>query len=177
MKEETLFNIPYYTLTTSNFKIKKKNLTKLFNSYPDIKQGIQTFHTNKQSNNENLIQSFSNIMDEELNILTEKLKANISITDVWSVTYKEGEYHPPHNHGSMGLTGILYLEFPKNSPITMYIQPWNNFYLDTTTYCSLPVEEGQIIVVPKFISHFTVPHIHKKIKKVISWDMNVNIKN
>ena len=56
MLEESLFNIPYYTLPTLNFKVKKKQLTNLLKSYPEKKQGIQPFSTNRQSNRDGLIQ-------------------------------------------------------------------------------------------------------------------------
>ena len=61
MIQETLFNIPYYTLPTLNFKVKKKQLTNLLKSYPEKKQGIQPFSTNRQSNRDGLAQGFSKI--------------------------------------------------------------------------------------------------------------------
>jgi len=173
MIQETLFNIPYYTIPTLNWSDKKKTLTTLFKQYPDKRHGVQTFHTNRQSDRTGLVEAFSNILGEELNMLSQKLKKDIAIKDIWSVTYKKGEYHIPHNHGALGLSGILYLQFPKNSPLTNYVQPWNDFYTDRTILYPLPVAEGQIVVVPRFISHFTEPLKDNKIKKIISWDMDI----
>lgn len=173
MIQETLFSIPYYTIPTLNWSIKKKSLQKLLKGYPDKKHGIQTFATNRQSDRSGLVEAFSNILGEELNMLSQKIKRDIAISDVWSVTYKQGEFHSPHNHGSLGLTGILYLQFPKDGPVTQYVQPWNDYVNDTTIYYPLPVQEGQIVIVPKFIQHFTMPLVGKKTKQVISWDMNV----
>ena len=86
MIQETLFNIPYYTLPTLNFKVKKKKLTNLLKSYPEKKTGIQPFSTNRQSNRNGLAQGFSKILEEELNLLTNKVKAGVKITDIWSVS-------------------------------------------------------------------------------------------
>ena len=106
-------------------------------------------------------------------MLSQRLKKDIQIEDIWSVSYKSGEYHTPHNHGTTGLTGILYLEMDKNSPTTTYIQPWNNQYTDTTLYYNMPAHEGLITVVPKFVNHFTQPNKSKKIKRIISFDMKI----
>lgn len=173
MIEETLFRVPYWTIPTLNFSNKKKLLTTLLKGYPEKRHGIQTFATNRQSDRSNLAEAFANICGEELNMLSQRLKKDIQIEDIWSVSYKSGEYHTPHNHGTTGLTGILYLEMDKNSPTTTYIQPWQNIYNDTTTYFNMPAHEGLITVVPKFVNHFTQPNKNKKIKRIISFDMKI----
>ena len=48
-------------------------------------------------------------------MLSEKLQRDIRVDDAWSVSYKKGEYHSVHNHGSIGLSGILYLDQPKDT--------------------------------------------------------------
>lgn len=174
MIEETLFRIPYWTIPTLNFSTKKKQLTNLLRSFPDRKHGIQTFETNRQNQRQGLQQEFVKILGEELNMLSTKLKKDIEITDIWSVTYKNGDYHTPHNHGSTGLSGILYLNLDKKAPVTTYLQPWNDWYSDRTIMYPLPVQEGTIVVVPQFVTHFSEPNKGKKIKKIISWDMKIH---
>ena len=173
MIQETLFNIPYYTLPTLNFKVKKKKLTNLLKSYPEKKTGIQPFSTNRQSNRNGLAQGFSKILEEELNLLTNKVKAGVKIKDIWSVSYTKGEYHSPHNHGSIGWAGILYLDLPKDSPVTSYLQPWNDIQNDTSIYHPVKVVEGQIVIVPQFVTHFSPPNNSTKKKRIISWDMEL----
>ena len=71
------------------------------------------------------------------------------------------------------MSGILYLEQPKDAPVTQYIQPWNDYISDRTVYLPIPIQEGSIVVVPSFIQHFSPPNESKKIKKIISWDLSV----
>ena len=59
MIQETLFNIPYYTLPTLNFKVKKKKLTNLLKSYPEKKTGIQPFSTNRQHDRSGFADAFA----------------------------------------------------------------------------------------------------------------------
>jgi len=173
MIENTLFNIPMWSIPTLNFKKKKPQLEKLCKAFPEKKHGMQPFSTNRQRDRSGFADAFNNIMSEELGMLSQKLKKDIQLQDIWSVSYKKGDYHTPHNHGSLGLTGILYLNMPKDAYPTTYIQPWNDWYSDRTIYNPLKVNEGDIVVIPRFIKHFTKPHISKQIKRVISWDMNI----
>jgi len=169
-----LFKIPFYSTPVLNFKNeKKKKLTNLLKSYPEERTGIQTFSTNRQTDRGGLVEGFTQILGEEFNILTQQIKKHLSIADIWSVTYSKGDYHSPHNHGSLGLAGILYLDLPEGSSLTHYIQPWNEIENDTTIYYPLSVTEGTIVIVPQFVQHFSPPHSAKKGKKrIISFDMD-----
>ena len=158
MIEQSLFNIPYYTTPILDFKVKKKKLVNLLKSYPEKKHGMQTFFTNRQSNRDGLVEGFTEL---------------ISIMDVWSVTYAKNDYHSPHNHGSTGLAGILYLDLPKDSPVTSYIQPWQDYVNDTTIFNPLLVTEGEIVIVPQSVLHFSSPNKSTNKKRIISWDMNI----
>ena len=168
MMENTLFNIPYWTIPTLNFKEKKKKLQSLCRRHPEKQVGIQTFSTNRQTPRIQFKEDLIVILEEELTMLSDSLKKNIRIDDAWSVSYKKGEYHSPHNHGSLGLSGILYLDQPKDAPVTHYMQPWNDYMTDRTVYLPLPIVEGTIVVVPQFIQHFSSPNTSKKIKRVIN---------
>ena len=173
MTPKNLFNIPMWSIPTLNFSKKKKQLEQLVKGFPEKKHGLQTFSTNRQNDRTGFVEAFSNICGEELNMLSKKLQKDIQIEDIWSVSYKKGDYHTPHDHGSTGLAGILYLNMPKKAPVTQYIQPWNDWYSDRTIYYPLPVNEGTIVVTPKFVRHFTEPNKDTKIKRVISWDMKI----
>tara|TARA_Y100001963_G_C6687502_1_gene402958 strand:+ start:299 stop:823 length:525 start_codon:yes stop_codon:yes gene_type:complete len=169
-----LFTIPMWSIPCLNFSKKKKQLETLCKAYPEKKHGLQPFYTNRQSDRTNMAQAFTNILADELEMLGKKLKKDIQIEDVWSVSYKKGDYHTPHDHGSVGLTGIIYVNMPKDGAVTQYIQPWNDWYSDRTIYYPMPVQEGTIVVMPKFIRHFTEPSKSKKIKRIISWDMRIS---
>ena len=173
MIDSTLFQIPMWSLPTLNFSKKKKQLEKLCKAFPEKKHGMQNFYTNRQRDRTGMADAFNNIIGEELQMLSQKLEKDIQIEDIWSISYKKGDYHSAHNHGSVGLTGILYLNQPKDAPVTEYIQPWNDWYSDRTIYYPLSIKEGDIIVVPKFVKHFTKPSTSKSVKRVISWDMKI----
>ena len=50
-------------MQVKDFKDKKKQLNKLFKLYPEKRQGLQTFETNRQIDRKNLSINFSNIIN------------------------------------------------------------------------------------------------------------------
>ena len=173
IQEESLFNIPYWKIQIINFEEKKKELIKILESYPEEKKGIQEFATNRQNNRSGLIEHFISIMSEEMSALSNEIKKDLAVSEIWSVSYDKGDNHQPHNHGSMGLTGILYLNLPKDSPVTDYIQPWQNYETDECWYVKVPIVEGDIVIVPSFVFHFSNPNKSNSKKRIISWDMKI----
>ena len=79
----------------------------------------------------------------------------------------------PHNHGTKGLSGILYLETFEKSPSTCYIQPWNNIEKDETLIFEMPAKEGEMIIFPSFVNHYSPPNKYKQNKRIVSFDMRV----
>ena len=180
MIQQTLFNIPCWKIQIINFEEKKKKLIKLLESYPEEKDNksrlafnSQAFSTNRQSDRSGLVEQFSLIMSEEIEDISKEIKKDFSIPEIWSVSYGKGDYHLPHNHSSIGLTGILYLNLPEDSPATTYIQPWNDYEFDIVQYAELPSTEGDIAIVPSSILHFSKPNESDSKKRIISWDMKI----
>ena len=104
---------------------------------------------------------------------SKEIKTDFAITEIWSISYDKGDNHSPHNHGSTGLSGILYLDLPKDSPETVYIQPWNDYVDDTVKYVRISITEGDIIIVPSFVMHYSKPNKSNSKKRIISWDMKI----
>jgi len=173
LQQETLFNIPFWGIRIINFEEKKKKLVKLLESYPEGKKGVGEFATN-QGSVTGLVEQFASIMKQELEDFSREIKKDLAIIDIWSVSYAQGEYQSAHNHSALGLTGILYLDLPKDSPKTTYIQPWHDHETDTVRYIEIPITEGDIVIVPSFVLHFSSPNKSKNKKRIISWDMKLN---
>ena len=172
--KQTLFEIPFYKFNIINWQDKKKNIIKTLSKFPETRKKLQNFETNRQILRPNLISNIVNILKDDLQNLSQILKKSIAIEDVWSVSYKKGDYQGVHNHGSKGLQAILYLETNIESPKTFFVQPWNDCHSDTTIYRPIESKEGTLIVLPKSILHFTEPNKSKKIKRIVAFDMRTN---
>ena len=167
-----LFSIPFCKTSVQNFTEKKQKLINLFKPFDEKKNDEQLANFNSNRYNTELVnKEFTDILSDELQSIVNAFKIDFYVSDVWSVTYKENGYHPIHNHGSVGLSCILYLTLPTDAPKTSFLQPWNNFLTDKTPYAVLDVKEGDILVVPSFVNHFTQQNKSKSEKRIISWDM------
>ena len=165
----TPFKMNFVSIKCKDFKRKKEKLIKAFENYPEKLNEFNLFYTNKNNTDVELKKQFCQIMQDEIKILCQEFKAKINLYDVWSVSYEKGQYNPAHNHGSTNLCGILYLNFDKNSPKTTYIQPWNNL-ADKTVYFTPDIEEGDMIIAPQQVMHFTEPNKIVYKKRIISFD-------
>ena len=177
IQQESLFNIPFWGIRIINFEEKKKELVKLLESYPEEKEKYGEregeFATNRQTDRSGLVEQFASIMNQELEGFSKEIKKDFAIIEIWSVSYAQGDSQSAHNHSSMGLSGILYLDLPKDSPETTYIQPWTDHETDTVRYIEIPIAEGDIVIVPSFVLHFSEPNKSKNKKRIISWDMKI----
>ena len=171
IEKRDLFHVPCWKIQVNNFKEKKKKLIKILESFPE--KEIQDFDTNRQTNRFGLVEKFHSIMGEEMEEFSRDIKKDFAIHEMWSITYDKGDHHASHNHGSIGLTGILYLDLPKDSPKTDYIQPWNDYEDDTISHKRIPIVEGDIVIVPSFVLHFSRPNKSNSKKRIVSWDMKI----
>ena len=168
MEINTPFKLEFVSLKTEDFKNKKKSLLKHLKSYPEKK--YPNFTSNR--GNQGLADVVAKIFEKEFLTLSNHFKSNINLYDAWTATYKRGDYHIPHNHGSTGFCGILYLDMHKKSPVTCYMQPWNSDKDRTIIYQPSAVE-GDMVVVPQFITHYTHPNKNNFRKRILSFDFKL----
>ena len=179
MLQKTLFDIPIWVKEVENFDSIKRELELEFSKFPEVRNDTNTFFSNRNTNRDGLSKSFGDIMSKELHELQADLKKyrpeinEVWLTDVWSVTYEQGDYQATHNHSSTGLSGLLHLEIPADGPQLNIIMPWNDWIHDDTKYYSVKYKVGTMMVMPSFLLHSSEVNLSDERKRVISWDMRV----
>mgnify|MGYP003136186736 FL=1 len=161
------FKINFLTIKTEGFFLKRKEINKKLKKFPEKRYA--NFHSNRQKCT--MEKDFVKIFEDEFLKISKYFQSQMNLESCWSATYSKGDYHVPHNHGSTGYCGILYLDMHKKSPSTVYMQPWNDDFDNTLLY-EPSVEEGDIVIVPKFVVHFTRPNLVSFKKRIISFDFN-----
>tara|TARA_R100000988_G_scaffold59161_1_gene29597 strand:- start:15 stop:536 length:522 start_codon:yes stop_codon:yes gene_type:complete len=159
------FKIDFFKIKCCNFKHKREHIEEILKQYPEIP--INNFNSNR--NKADFTWQLQEIFKDEFTLIKTRYNKTINIKHAWSVTYNKGEYHIPHNHSSQGYSGIIYLRMKKDSPKTNYIQPWNSERDMTRSYCP-SVEEGDMMIVPQFLLHYTEPNKLTFKKRIISFD-------
>ena len=165
---EPIFKIEFFKIKCIKFKEKKLAIEKALESYPETL--FPNFYSNRDK--ANITKELRQIFKDEFNLISTKFNNKILLQRAWSVTYDKGHYHIPHNHGSQGYAAILYLRMKKDLPKTTYIQPWNN-EKDKSVLYTPNVEEGDIMIVPQFLTHYTEPNKTYFKKRIISFDFIV----
>ena len=164
------FKTDFLKIKCADFKNKKELFQNELNKFKEKR--LPNFYSNK--NSANLEKPFTQIFEPEIDLMKSHFNSKINIQKVWSVSYDHGDYHIPHNHGSIGYAGILYFNMEKNfhGQRTIYLQPWNN-QDDKSVLFEPDVEEGDIMIVPQFILHFTRPNLSSGIKRIVSFDFKI----
>ena len=162
---EPIFKIEFFKIKSINFKKKKQLIQKVLKQYPEIP--FDNFYRNW--NKANFLEDFIRIFKDEFNLINTKYNRKINLYNLWSVSYKKGKYHVPHNHSSTGYCGILYLDMKPDSPKTTYIQPWNN-QEDRSVLYTPQVKPGDMMIVPQFLMHYSEPNKINFKKRILSFD-------
>ena len=155
------FKLKFIYLETDNFRSKKKKIIKELDKYPETDRG--NFFSNKDSCK--ITEKLIDVFDDEFAKLDDYFDKDIYLETAWSVTYKKGNFHVPHNHGSTGYAGIIYLDLDVEHPkttISAELRP---------ELCRYPpVIEGDIMVIPKFLLHYSESNPIDLKKRIISFD-------
>ena len=95
---------------------------------------------------------------------------NFLIDVIWFQQYANGSQHGWHIH-SGNMTNVYYLDFPKDSPKTEWINP-----IDNTTH-QFDVEEGDIVTFPSWVKHRAPENKSNDMKTIISWNFDLVLKD
>ena len=138
-------------------------------------KGMADFETDRDSQR-TYIDPFMEIFSDELQQFGRELNVlSFKIEDIWSVQYKRGDFHAVHTHGTCNFSGVLYLDYDEveHTP-THFVMQNINPVTNMTDIVSPLVREGDIIIFPSNILHFTTPCKTDKIRKIISFDITTS---
>jgi len=166
-----MFKNLVYQYGIGNWENKKEEILKLID---DSKfQRNDVFETDRQLSNNLYLTPFSEIFKEDIDNFRIELEVpTLRITNVWSVRYQQGDFHPPHTHSSTGYSGIIYLEYDESVHTgTYFVNSVTDPITDLTAYSVPTVYEGTIVIAPSNVLHFTYPNMSNKIRSIIGFDI------
>jgi len=166
MFETSTYQYPVKNWESKKFEIKKYILEENFTRN-------SSFFTDRKLANNNYLNEFLNIFKDELEEFKNDIAVNeLILTNVWTVKYLVGDYHPVHTHSSTGYSGILYLDYDENEHTgTYFVNSQTDPITDLTNYSLPVVHEGQLSIAPSSILHFTFPNNSLKTRQVIGFDL------
>ena len=171
--KSNLFEYPSFQYQVEDWDFKKKGLLNRINSQNFVRSEIQTFESDRRTNNKSYLHYLRELISPELNQFCQEAQVSCTMTDAWAVRYKQGDHQTVHNHRSYGFSGILYVEYDsKLHTPTCFVAPWQDPRSDTTLL-SFPkdVTEGTIVIVPSFSLHFVYPNQSRKQRTIVAFDL------
>ena len=169
----SLFEYPSFQYNVKDWEFKKKGLLNRVNKQKFIRTELQTFETDRQTNNKVYVRFLEEFLRFELDTFCQEAEVTCSITDAWCVRYQKGDYQSIHNHRGWGYSAILYVEFdPRVHSATCFMSPWQDPRTDRTVL-AFPknIKEGSLFIAPSYGHHFVNPNTTRKQRTVIVFDL------
>ena len=168
-----LFEFPSYQYQIGDWEFKKKGLLGRIKSSEFRRTKLQTFETDRQTNNKSYVRYLEEFLRPELFEFCQEAQVTCSMTDAWVVRYDKGDHQTVHNHRGWGFSGIIYVEFdPKVHTPSFFVAPWQEPRTDTTALASPSnVKEGTMFIFPSYALHFVKPNQTRKRRTVLSFDL------
>ena len=173
--KEIMFSIPYWKFALTDWEEKKKNIQVLLEQYPCIKHEGQNFLTNRRLPRGSATLFLKGCLDlfaEPLHEFTNEIKTNLEISKAFATAYDKGQEQILHNHGKSLFSAMIYVDLdPIDHSPTVYKQPFNQFDSANVCFLKLKTQEGDMIIVPSAIEHFSPVNSSSKRKTVIALDL------
>ena len=80
-----------------------------------------------------------------------------------------GEISQLKTHSS----GHVYLTLKDKMPHTVFVNANPDWVTGHTQYYDMAVNEGDMVIVPSHVGHFTPHNLSKQVKKIVAFDLNV----
>ena len=170
MEIKNIFQIQAVQHSIDKWSIKKNKFQKKIKDLRFIKNKFVTSRNVKQKIN--LKNIFQDVFKKELVLLEKNIKHKINVKDVWIAHYEQYQEHIIHNHGHAGLGGIIYLNYDEtvHEP-TRYLMPLNDLVNNTSLIYNEQVKEGDMLLMPSCIHHYSPFNKSKKIRSIIGFDL------
>jgi cupin superfamily acireductone dioxygenase involved in methionine salvage len=170
MEIKNIFQIQSIKHSIENWDVKKNKFEKDIKNLNFIENQFVTSRNVKQKINLNEI--FKRNFKKELNLLEKTINNKLNLKNVWVVHYKQYQEHIIHNHGNSGLGGIIYLKYHnKLHEPTRYLMPLNDLVSENSLIYNEQVEEGDILIMPSFIHHYSSINRSEEVRSIIGFDL------
>ncbi len=170
----------YLHIRSENWESKKKILLSILRSDKLVKDDMDgtrvytDYHHQLDRNLDYYSSDLPTIFENELEIALHELKAfDFKIITSWFENSEKYCCHGIHNHGSVGHSAVCFVEYDEKEHLpTKFL---SSSLLPTTHEAMIHVppnvKEGDIIIFPSNVMHFTDPVVSDKSRLIISWNI------
>ncbi len=118
------------------------------------------------------------ILRDEMDQFAYDLQAKPVIVRAWFERAYKKMHHPPHTHGHGGWSAVLFLDYnPEHHTPTIFISPFNHFIDGSQLQYRPECKEGDLILFPSMLLHYTLPNTSNVRRTVCSFNLTVDMDN
>jgi hypothetical protein len=171
-----MFFIPFWKFTLTDWPLKKEKLLMLANNsnMSEPKTERETTLTSYYTESNKHSPSIFLILKDEIESFCNLLEwSSVTFNGSWFQKSTLGQFIGPHTHGSLGFSATLYLEYdPVEHTPLVFIAPFHNFQNgEIIDYSPPEVKEGDLLIFPSQIMHYTMPSTSEKTRLVLSFNL------
>jgi len=165
------FQITFCKISIDNWYTKKQKFKLL------LENNVQLFWTQENGGYKStfddidktqyLTQSMLNIIEEDLIKLNDVIGCELKCVSSWFQIYNELNTHPVHNHGNIGWSGILFINFIEAHRPPIFFSPFLSVRESSVIEYIPEIKEGDFLLFPSNILHY-VPSHSSKVTRIIS---------
>lgn len=183
-----LFSIPIYTAKIELSLKEEKFIKNLKYDFVEFKNGL--ISDDKQVlNNKNLL-NLNNKIKEQIEIYTKKIievddKISFYFTNSWVMKHKKGDYAHPHAHSNSVISGVFYVDVPKNSGDLIFHRnsfnasnamlsslaiPYKKYNQYNSEEFTIKTEKNLLVLFPSNLVHSVPFSISKELRYCIAFN-------
>tara|TARA_B100000287_G_scaffold201493_1_gene190318 strand:- start:1403 stop:1945 length:543 start_codon:yes stop_codon:yes gene_type:complete len=171
-----MFCVPFeHYQPIENHQQAKEHMLELFSMCGEDKNGMRTdFFLNDV--NQSLPSYYHTLimyLYDYIQDLENQMEFRAKINSMWYQQTTRGQYHEVHNHGSVGLSCVWYLEFdPSVHQATTFYCPFADPLTGDLLQETPKVKEGDLIVFPSYLLHEQKPNQSDVRRTAVSFNLD-----
>ena len=165
-----MLNIPFYHYKLNNWKEKKEQLLDFVSTLSfKFNDQIADLYTTYGDQTSSIPLK---ILEDDIVKFTSEIKySGEMVAEIWFQKYYENQFHSPHNHGAIGYSSVLYINFDKRiHDGTRFLAPFNDPDGKHIEFAP-DVDEGSLIFFPSYLNHYTLPNKSDTIRVIMSMNL------
>lgn len=181
IEKEYIFPTTLITIKMRNWEEKKRKLLTLYEAnqhqFERHPEDLISTDYNSREDYDEMSSSVEYILSDEMYFLKNNLDGcmNMKMKFVWFQHYINRSFHSIHNHGSLGYSGVCYINYnPKEHKPLTFVSSHNDFTGDfLQEYTPKNITEGTTIIFPSILNHYVSPVTSSEERLILSFNLRM----
>ena len=173
-----MFTVPLFTYAVPDWKARKRRVVAALPEPTDAylapsRDSYTDFFTGRGGSLPAYADAVIRSVSECLDDFRAAIGDDLAIDSMWFETSQRGNYHAAHNHGSVGYSAVLFVDYdPAQHRPTRFLSPFQNFHTGgLMEHVPAGVDEGTLLIFPAAIIHDTQINRSDKPRTIVSFNM------